>query len=210
MAGRVSSRGPPCASLAVTGVLCAHSPAGWVPRPHGHCAVSVTRGPSGRLGSALLAPGGCLSSLRVRPWGPSGRPWASAVPSGAVSPPGPLDASLVWVLAGLSYLSCGASSSGGLEMFFHCVLWKSVPRAPASGPSCEASLVSCAGGQPGSEIRPECGCRHARPRSAQAASGVRPFLQPGWAQENSTPASALKASCELGGDSFLESEGWDG
>lgn len=154
------------------------------------------RSPSGSLGPALQAPGGGPCPAL----GPFGASSALAVTSGAVSPRGPLDASVVWVLAGLSYLLCGASSSGGPEMFFHCVLRKSVPRAPASGPSCEARLVSGAGGQPGGEIRPEWGCRHGRPRPAQAASGVRRFLQHGRALEKSTPASALKAACTEPGE----------
>lgn len=87
-----------------------------------HCsAVSTTPRPE-RLSSALRKPGGgrCLPFVSS-PGALQGRPWALAATSGAVSPPGSLDASLRLGSHRplISPVSC--SSPGGLELFFHWV-----------------------------------------------------------------------------------------
>lgn len=154
-----------CASLAVTGAFCAHSPAGGVPRARtAHRAVSVTPRPE-RCSLALRTPSGCCRPCFVSSLGPCGDvlgPWRR-LPELSHHQARWLPAR-VWVLAGLSHLPCGASGSGRLDLFFHRGPLENGAQSPASRPACEVSLVSRAGGPPGSEVLPEGGWCHIGPK----------------------------------------------
>lgn len=176
--------------MAVTGAFCAHSPAGWMPRTTlpSHCySGSVARKTA--LGSGRR---GCRGFPSL---GPAGAFWALAT-SGAVSPPGPLDASLRLGLtppvsrvvlparAAWGCFSTGAKGNGA--------------QAPAPRAAREVSLVSCAGRCPGTRSAP----MRLLSRWPKGLLGLRPrlgrFFSPGgprrWHQGFTSPRTSCSGT----------------
>lgn len=95
-----------------------------------------------------------------------------------------------------SHISCAVlPAQADLNCFSTGALWKMVPRAPASWPACEMSLVPCAGGQLGRDPA-GMGLVSRWPEGPlwRCQGFIQQFLSPGWTLEKGTWGCASQRS----------------